>query len=64
MRAAGIVLLFIVGVAVSVAAFIFATWIVVWNVNDIIAVGANFWNVFWILLVGVCLFGGSAKAAS
>lgn len=64
MHPVGIVLSFIVGIAVAVAAFVFATWIVVWNLNDMAAVGVNFWNTFWILLVGVCLFGGSAKAAS
>lgn len=54
----------LVGLLIAAAIFIFGTWIVVWNVNDIIAHGANFWNIFWILLVGAFLFGGSAKAAS
>ncbi len=64
MHPVGIVFAFIVGIAISVALFVFGVWIVVWNLNDMAAVGVNFWNTFWILLVGCALFGGSAKAAS
>lgn len=59
-----IVLGFLAAAALAVAVFVFGTWVVVWNVNDIAAVGANFWNVFWILLVGTVFFGGASKATS
>lgn len=65
---AGKVILVIVGVIVAlalfVAALIFGTWVYVWNINDIIAHGANFWNVFWILLTTLVFFGSASKATS
>ncbi|GAA5198747.1 hypothetical protein [Microbacterium jejuense] len=58
MRALGVVFLILFGIALAVAGFVFATWVVVWNLTDMQNVGINFWNVFWILLVGTVLFGG------
>ena len=58
------VLVLILTLVVAAAAFVFGTWVVVWNVNDIAQNGATFWNVFWILFV-VCSFsGGASKAAA
>lgn len=57
-------LLVFLGIALGVGIFVLATWVIVWNVNDIIAVGANFWNVFWILLTTSVLFGGMNKVVS
>jgi hypothetical protein len=43
--------------------FALGSWIVQMNVNDIIFQGhVDFWNAFWILLVGAVLFGTSASA--
>lgn len=58
------VLLILAGLAIGVGLWILGVWIVVWNVNDIAAVGANFWNVFWIMLVASFLFGGTSRAVS
>jgi hypothetical protein len=33
--------------------------VVAWNVTDIINVGVNFWNVFWLALVVLWTFGGT-----
>lgn len=46
----------------AVVAFLLGVAIVNWNVNDIIQHGVNFWNVFWLSLVGVVWFG-TGKAA-
>jgi len=59
-----VALLVLLGIAIAVGAFILAVWIFVWNINDMLANGVNFWNVFWPLLAATLLFGGSAKAAS
>jgi hypothetical protein len=59
-----LILLFLLLLAIGVAAFLVGVQITVWNLNDIAAKGANFWNVFWLLLVGVALFGGASKAVS
>jgi hypothetical protein len=62
MNALGIILLILLIIAAAIAAFILGVWVVVWNVNDIAAHGANFWNIFWILLVLTGLVGGTTKA--
>jgi hypothetical protein len=33
--------------------------VVAWNVTDIINVGANFWNVFWLAMVATWTLGGT-----
>jgi hypothetical protein len=33
--------------------------VVSWNVTDIINVGANFWNIFWLALAALWTFGGT-----
>lgn len=58
------IVFFIVGAALGIGALVLAAWMIVWNVNDIAAVGANFWNVFWIMLVALCLFGGTSRVIS
>lgn len=57
-------LLVVLAIAVAILIFIGGTWVVVWNINDMINVGVNFWNTFWVLLVGTVFFGGAAKAGS
>lgn len=64
MKSLGIVLLILLVIAAAIGAFILAVWVVVWNVNDIADKGANFWNIFWILLVLSGVVGGTSKAAS
>lgn len=59
MGAVGIVVIFIVALLISP----FMAAVVAWNVTDIINVGVNFWNVFWLALVGIFVVGG-AKASS
>lgn len=64
MNGFAIFLLVLIGIGISIMALIFGTWVYVWNINDIIAHGANFWNVFWIVLTSLVFFGGASKAAS
>ncbi|MGG7510973.1 hypothetical protein [Plantibacter sp. YIM 135249] len=59
-----IFLLAVLAVVVAAAVFVLAIAMVVWNVTDIQNVGINFWNTFWLGLVAVAFFGGTAKAAS
>ena len=64
MNGFGILLVILLSIAVAIGAFVFGTWVVVWNVSDMIDNGVNFWNVFWILLVLAGITGGTSKAAS
>lgn len=50
-------------VAFAIAMMLLTVQVFVWNINDIIANGANFWNVFWLLLFGATLFGGTGVAS-
>jgi hypothetical protein len=60
----GIVFLFLLALAAAVGIWVLATWIIVWNVNDMLAVGVNFWNVFWTLLGLSMALGGTGAAVS
>lgn len=51
----------IVAILLGIAAFVFGTWVAVWNVQDMIDYGVNFWNMFWLLLVVACVSGGVSK---
>lgn len=62
MRAVGAFVGFVLAVVLVAAALSVAAWVVVMNLHDIAANGANFWNVLWLLVVGVLLFGGSSRA--
>lgn len=46
------------GILIGLAVLCFGAAVVAWNVTDIVNVGANFWNVFWLALVGILAFGG------
>lgn len=52
-----IVGVFIVMVILGLALLAFWVWVIVINVHDIQTVGANFWNVFWIVLAGLGILG-------
>lgn len=60
---AGAAILLVFALVVAIALFILGVNVYVWNINDIIANGANFWNVFWLLLFGSMLFGGAGAAS-
>ena len=45
--------LFVFGVLLGLAFLGFLVWVIVINVHDIATVGANFWNIFWIVLAGI-----------
>lgn len=64
MKLFGMVLLFILLFSLGILAFLFGVQVIAWNVNDIADKGANFWNVFWIMLVAASVFGGTSKASS
>lgn len=55
-------LIVLVALAAIVGLGVFVVFVYVWNINDIIANGANFWNIFWLLLVSVGVFGGVSNA--
>lgn len=38
--------------------------VVAWNVTDIVNVGANFWNVFWLGLVAMIVLASSSASKS
>lgn len=58
-----------VGAGAAVIAFVIIAWVValglavlavfmlIWNITDIQNVGANFWNVTWIILAALYLLG-------
>lgn len=47
-------------VLLNVGLYLFGIYIVAINLNDIIAKGANFWNVAWILLTVYCMYRGTS----
>lgn len=51
------VALFIVGVLLGLAFVGFLIWVIVINAHDIATVGANFWNIFWIVLAAIGILG-------
>lgn len=51
-------------IALGIGVFVLSVWMVVWNVTDIYDNGLNFWNTFWLMLVGVGFFGTTAGAAA
>jgi hypothetical protein len=57
-------LFFLLALVVTALAFVFGVHVVLWNVVDIAANGANFWNIFWLMLVAVIFLGGASKAAN
>jgi len=60
-----VVFLLVVGaIALGIAGFVLATWMVVWNVSDIQAHGINFWNAFWLLVVLAAIGGGTGASSS
>lgn len=52
-----------VGIVIGLAVVCFIAAVVSWNVTDIVNVGANFWNVFWLALVGLFVFGSGAVSS-
>lgn len=52
-----IVGVFILMVILGIAWLAFLVWVIVINVQDIQNVGANFWNIFWIVLAGLGILG-------
>lgn len=50
-------------VALAVGALTLASFTILWNTQDIITNGLNFWNVFWLTLTGVALFGTTGAAS-
>lgn len=54
----GIVLLLVAGGAVL---FFLGINMLVWNINDVITQGANFWNVLWISIVIIVFARGGAS---
>lgn len=59
-----VLLLFIVAIVFAYLALAFGAHIIMLNIQDIWDEGANFWNVFWILLTLSVLLGGTNKATS
>lgn len=49
--------------ALIVGAITLASFTILWNTQDIIDNGLNFWNVFWLTLTGVVLFGSTGAAS-
>lgn len=47
---------------IAVAFVLFLAAVVSWNVNDIVTHGANFWNIFWLAIVGLVTFAGTSAA--
>jgi hypothetical protein len=54
----------VLALALAVGAFLLAVWVLVWNINDMIDNGVNFWNVFWSLLALAWTIGGTGRALS
>lgn len=50
-----LVALALVAFLATLAVGVFMVFVIVWNVQDIGAVGANFWNVAWIILAAIVL---------
>lgn len=57
-----VVLVLIAGLLLRVVIFAIAAWIVAMNINDMIAVGVNFWNVLWTLLATSLVIGSAFSA--
>jgi hypothetical protein len=53
MKAIGVLLLIIVALGIGVGSI---AWFA-FNLNDLISNGANFWNIFWVSLIGVSWVG-------
>ena len=59
-----VVLVVLLGLLIRVAIVVFAAWIVAMNINDMIAVGVNFWNVLWTLLATSLVIGSASSATN
>lgn len=53
----GISILAIVLIVLNILFGVLAVFILYWNITDIINVGVNFWNVFWIVFAALTLLG-------
>lgn len=59
-----VVLVLIAGLLLRVVIVAIAAWIVAMNINDMIAVGVNFWNVLWTLLATSLVIGSASSATN
>ena len=49
-------LIFVLGCLFTIGKLVLVGFMVYWNVTDIVNVGPNFWNVFWLVLAAGILF--------
>lgn len=53
--------LWVVALVLWLAKMGLAALIVYWNVTDIVNVGANFWNIFWLVIAAALALSGNRR---
>lgn len=59
----GIIGIILVAVAIVVGVSALAAFVILSSVQGIIENGPNFWDIFWLTITGVVLFGSTGAAS-